>query len=77
MSHERLRCGVAVLAGDTELLRPRRTNWGELKEARWLFILLLDIPSTNSLESCCRTMTRGNVGTASTILNLNVTREHS
>jgi hypothetical protein len=36
MGHERLRGGVAALADDAELLKPRRANWGELKETRWL-----------------------------------------
>jgi hypothetical protein len=36
MGHERLRGGVAALADDAELLKPRRANWGELKETRWI-----------------------------------------
>lgn len=38
-SQERLRGGVAALADDAELLRPRRTNWGELKETRWIIVV--------------------------------------
>ena len=36
MGHERLRDGIAALADDAELLRPRRTNWGEPRETRWV-----------------------------------------
>jgi hypothetical protein len=39
MGHERLRSGVAALADDAELLRPRRTNWGELRETRWIIVV--------------------------------------
>ncbi len=41
MGHERLRGGVAALAGDAELLRPRRTNWGELRETRWVIVVTM------------------------------------
>ena len=41
MGHERLRGGVAALADDTELLRPRRTNWGELRETRWVIVVTM------------------------------------
>jgi hypothetical protein len=36
---ERLRSGVAALADDAELLQPRRTNWGELRETRWVIVV--------------------------------------
>jgi uncharacterized damage-inducible protein DinB len=36
MAHARLRSGVAALTDDAELLQPRRANWGEPKETRWL-----------------------------------------
>ncbi len=39
--HERLRSGVAALADDAELLRPRRTNWGELRETRWVIVVTM------------------------------------
>lgn len=38
---ERLRGGVAALADDAELARPRRTNWGELKETRWIIVVTM------------------------------------
>ncbi len=41
MGHERLRGGVAALADDAELLKPRRANWGELKETRWLIVVTM------------------------------------
>ena len=41
MGHERLRSGVAALADDAELLRPRRTNWGELRETRWVLVVTM------------------------------------
>src|SRR5436853_583974 len=37
---ERLRHSIAAL-DDGELLRPRMTNWGELKETRWIVAVLL------------------------------------
>lgn len=37
---ERLRQSLAGL-DDTELLRPRMTNWGELKETRWIFAVMI------------------------------------
>ncbi len=37
---ERLRSGVAVL-DDAEMLRPRMTNWGELKETRWIIAVMI------------------------------------
>jgi hypothetical protein len=35
-THERLVAGVAALADDAELDRPRRTNWGEDRQTRWI-----------------------------------------
>jgi uncharacterized damage-inducible protein DinB len=40
-SHERLRAGVASLADDAELLLPRRANWGEPRETRWLIVVTM------------------------------------
>jgi hypothetical protein len=37
----RLRASIAALGDDAELLRPRRANWGELKETRWLIGVLI------------------------------------
>ncbi|HET9979606.1 MAG TPA: DinB family protein [Ktedonobacterales bacterium] len=39
--HERLHEGIAALADDSELLRPRRTNWGELRETRWVIVVTM------------------------------------
>ncbi len=39
-AHERLRQSVASL-DDAELLRPRRTNWGELQETRWIVAMMI------------------------------------
>ena len=39
--HERLRSGVAALTDDAELLQPRRTNWGELRETRWVIVVTM------------------------------------
>jgi uncharacterized damage-inducible protein DinB len=39
--HHRLRQSVDALADDAELRAPRRTNWGELKETRWLLSVLI------------------------------------
>lgn len=36
-----LRRHVSAL-DDAELLRPRRTNWGELKETRWLIAVMIE-----------------------------------
>ena len=41
MEHERLRGGIAALADDTELQRPRRANWGELRETRWVILVTM------------------------------------
>lgn len=38
---ERLRQSIAGLS-DAELLRPRRTNWGELKETRWIIGVMIE-----------------------------------
>jgi hypothetical protein len=35
-AHARLRGQVDALGDDAELVRPRRTNWGEVKETRWI-----------------------------------------
>jgi hypothetical protein len=40
LGHERLQRAIAAL-DDDELLRPRRTNWGELKETRWIIAVLM------------------------------------
>jgi uncharacterized damage-inducible protein DinB len=40
-SQERLRGGIAALDDDAELLRPRRTNWGELRETRWIIVVTM------------------------------------
>jgi uncharacterized damage-inducible protein DinB len=37
-----LRASVDALADDAELLRLRRTNWGELKETRWIVKALIE-----------------------------------
>jgi uncharacterized damage-inducible protein DinB len=41
-AHARLRASVAALDEDAELLRPRRANWGEMKETRWLLAVLIE-----------------------------------
>jgi uncharacterized damage-inducible protein DinB len=41
-AQRRLRASVAALADDAELLRPRRTNWGALKETRWIVKALIE-----------------------------------
>jgi hypothetical protein len=41
LGHERLRSGIAALADDAELQRPRRTNWGELRETRWVIVVTM------------------------------------
>ena len=35
-AQQRLRVSVDALGDDRELLRPRRANWGEMKETRWI-----------------------------------------
>ena len=39
-AHERFRQSIAAL-DDVELLRPRLTNWGELKETRWIIMTMI------------------------------------
>jgi uncharacterized damage-inducible protein DinB len=41
-AQRRLRASVAALDDDAELLRPRRTNWGELKETRWIIKSMIE-----------------------------------
>jgi hypothetical protein len=36
-----LRAGIAALTDDAELARPRRTNWGELRETRWVIAVTM------------------------------------
>lgn len=40
--HGRLRRSIASLGEDAELSRPRRTNWGELQETRWIVSVLIE-----------------------------------
>ena len=35
-AHARLRAQVEALSDDAELARPRRTNWGDTAETRWI-----------------------------------------
>lgn len=39
--HRRLRDSVARL-DDAELLKPRKTNWGERKETRWIISVMIE-----------------------------------
>jgi uncharacterized damage-inducible protein DinB len=39
--HRRLRESVAKL-DDDELLKPRKTNWGEMKETRWIISVMIE-----------------------------------
>ncbi len=39
--HERLRSGIAALPDDAELERLRRTNYGELRETRWIIAVTM------------------------------------
>ena len=41
-SQERLRTSIAALGEDSELLKPRKTNWGEMKETRWIIAQLIE-----------------------------------
>ena len=41
-AQRRLRASVDVLGDDGELLRPRRTNWGEMKETRWIIKAMIE-----------------------------------
>lgn len=38
---ERLRQSIAAL-DDAELLLPRKTNWGEMKETRWIIAVMIE-----------------------------------
>jgi uncharacterized damage-inducible protein DinB len=38
----RLRVSVDALDDDAELLRPRKTNWGEMKETRWIIKSMIE-----------------------------------
>lgn len=38
----RLRASVDALTDDAELVRPRKTNWGETKETRWIVKSLIE-----------------------------------
>ena len=40
-AHDALVAHVAALADDTELDRPRLTNWGELKPTRWILAAMI------------------------------------
>ena len=40
-SQDRLRKSVAALREDVELTRLRKTNWGEMKETRWIIATLI------------------------------------
>ncbi len=39
--HASLRSHIAAL-DDSELLAPRRTNWGEMKETRWIVAVMIE-----------------------------------
>jgi uncharacterized damage-inducible protein DinB len=41
-AQRRVRASVASLGDDAELLRPRRTTWGELKQTRWIVKALIE-----------------------------------
>lgn len=41
-AQRRLRGSVDALGDDVELLRARKTNWGELKETRWIIKALIE-----------------------------------
>ena len=38
----RLRASIDALSDDTELLKPRGTNWGEMKETRWIIKSMIE-----------------------------------
>ena len=40
--HRRFRQSVASLADDSELLQPRKANWGESYETRWLIATIIE-----------------------------------
>ncbi len=57
-AHEHLRQSIAVL-DDAELLRPRMTNWGELKETRWIITTMIQhdlyhAGEINHIRSLCQ-----------------------
>ena len=41
-AQRRLRASVDALGDDAELFRPRKTNWGALKETRWIIKALIE-----------------------------------
>lgn len=41
-AQRRLRASVDALTDDAELMRPRKSNWGELKETRWLIKSMIE-----------------------------------
>jgi hypothetical protein len=56
---ERLRRSIAALTDDSELLRPRLTNWGEWKETRWIIVVMIQhdlyhAGEINHLRSLCQ-----------------------
>jgi len=36
VSQDRLRRSIVALGDDAELMRPRKTNWGDMTETRWI-----------------------------------------
>jgi hypothetical protein len=42
VAQRRIRSSVDALADDAELLKPRRTNWGEMKETRWIIKSMIE-----------------------------------
>jgi hypothetical protein len=41
-AQRRVRASIDALADDAELARPRRTNWGEMKETRWVIRSMIE-----------------------------------
>jgi uncharacterized damage-inducible protein DinB len=41
VGQERLHRSIAALMDDTELMRPRMTNWGEWKDTGWIITILI------------------------------------
>jgi hypothetical protein len=41
-AHARIRAQVDALADDAELVRQRRTNWGDLAETRWIIKAMIE-----------------------------------
>jgi uncharacterized damage-inducible protein DinB len=41
-AQRRVRASIDALADDAELSRPRRTNWGEMKETRWVIRSMIE-----------------------------------